>query len=210
MLLALTKARLFKIMHGVSSAIPYDNTFWRSWIRCNYSVISWENRGFRIAIIYQLCTWNGWALLLVELNLLLLLKVSHLLLNLINVIALFDLFASCGVHWSHELCRRVILSEICMMPTQRLYILISLGKVDLSTSCSLLRLPYSSLNALPILLLKPWWLCKHVVHLDFFHHKCLPVSSLRHIRVRRIHDILLLLAIRIQRAHSWENVRWLR
>jgi hypothetical protein len=197
-------------MHGVSSAIPNDNTFWLSWIRRNSSDISWENRRFWHRVIYYLCTWYGWALLLIELNLLLLLKVSHLLLNLINVIALFHLLPSCSVHWPHELCSRVILSEMWMMPTQRLYILIRLGKIYWPTSCSLLRLSHSSRIGLSILLLKPWWLCKHIVHLNLFHHKCLPVSSLRHIRVRSIHDLLLLLAVRIQRAHPWENVWWLR
>jgi hypothetical protein len=184
-------------MHRVCSAIPNYNTFWSSLIRGNSTDISWENWRFCVSFIYILCTWNGWALLLIELNLLLLLKVSHLLLYVIYVITLFDLFPSRGIHRSHELCSRVILSEMWMMPTQRLYILISFGKIDWSTSCSLLLLSHSSWIALAILLLKPRWFCKHIVHLNFFHHECLSVSSLRHIWIRGIHYLLLLLPVRI-------------
>ncbi len=94
-------------MHLISSAIPYNNTFWRRWFLGNSTVITSQESADledgRFVFAYLLCTWNRWALLLIELDLLLLLKVSHLLLNMINVVAFFNLFASCCIHWAHEL-----------------------------------------------------------------------------------------------------------
>lgn len=158
LLFALTKTGLFEVMHGVGSAIPYYNTFrWWLFLR-NYTMITWHEsvdlKDGGLALTNLLCTWNRRALLLIELNLLLLLKVSHLLLNVINVIAFLDLFASCSIHWAHELSSGIISSELRVMSTQWLYILGSLRQIYRATCCPLLRLSHSCRNRLSILLLE--------------------------------------------------------